>query len=178
MTSLFANSYRLLFSALLLPTVLLLSGCGSVLTTTTSGMAGIAGTGVAGAVTNSAAVASGIGLGIAAGANAGLQYVERDVHAAEQDRIAAVAGALEPGKVGTWRVSHDVEIEPDQHGSVTVTRDIGGPDFACKAIVFSVDSQAHGQTERSFYTATICRDGKHWKWASAEPATARWGALQ
>lgn len=30
----------------------------------------------------------------------------------------------------------------------------------------------------AFYVATICLDGTTWKWASAEPATERWGALQ
>ena len=24
----------------------------------------------------------------------------------------------------------------------------------------------------------VCRDGETWKWASAEPATERWGSLQ
>jgi hypothetical protein len=33
-------------------------------------------------------------------------------------------------------------------------------------------------TTRAFYTATICRDDGKWKWATAEPATERWGALQ
>src|ERR1700693_1757724 len=70
----------------------LLSGCGSALTATTSDVAGIAGAGAASAVTKSPTAAAGIGLGIAAGANAGLQYVERDVHEAEQDRIAAAGG--------------------------------------------------------------------------------------
>ena len=42
-----------------------LSGCGSVLTATTSDVAGIAGAGVASAVTKSPAAAAGIGLGIA-----------------------------------------------------------------------------------------------------------------
>lgn len=40
----------------------------------------------------------------------------------------------------------------------------------------------HVQTDSepisAFYVATICRDGANWKWASAEPATERWGALQ
>jgi hypothetical protein len=31
---------------------------------------------------------------------------------------------------------------------------------------------------RAFYTANVCLDGKQWKWASAEPATERWGSLQ
>jgi uncharacterized protein YceK len=84
---------------LLLLCAIALSGCGSIMTATTSDVAGIAGAGVAGAVTKSPAAAAGIGLGIAAAANAGLQYVERDVHEAEQDRIAAAAGELNPASL-------------------------------------------------------------------------------
>jgi hypothetical protein len=156
----------------------LLSGCGSVLTATTSDVAGIAGAGVASAVTKSPTAAAGIGLGIAAGANAGLQYVERDVHEAEQDRIAAAAGGLEPGVVGHWRVSHTIPIEDNEHGDLVVTRLIGSADFSCKEIVFSVDTVERKVPRRAFYTATVCQDGPVWKWASAEPATARWGSLQ
>ena len=65
-----------------------------------------------------------------------------------------------------------------ESGEVMVTHDIGGPDFACKEIVFSVDTVEDKKPARSFYTATVCRDGAVWKWATAEPATARWGALQ
>jgi len=156
----------------------LLSGCGSVLTASTADVAGIAGAGVAGAVTRAPAAAAGIGLGIAAGANAGLQYVERDVHKAEQDRIAEAAGPLDPGIVGHWSVSHSIPIEADEHGDLVVTRLVGSADFACKEIVFSVDTQDKKVVHRAFYTATVCRDGQVWKWASAEPATARWGSLQ
>ncbi len=155
-----------------------LSGCGSVLTATTSDVAGIAGAGVASAVTKSPTAAAGIGLGIAAGANAGLQYLERDVHRVEQDRIAAAAGELQPGVVGHWDVSHKIPIEEDEHGDLVVTRLIGATDFACKEIVFSVDTVEKKIPHRAFYTATVCQDGAVWKWASAEPATARWGALQ
>jgi hypothetical protein len=155
-----------------------LSGCGSVLTATTSDVAGIAGAGVASAVSKSPAAAAGIGLGIAAAANAGLQYVERDVHRTEQDRIAQAAGALEPGVVGQWSSSHTIPIEDNEHGDLVVTRLIGSTDFNCKEIVFSVDTTAKAVVKRAFYTATVCLDGTTWKWASAEPATARWGALQ
>lgn len=158
--------------------VLALSGCGSVLTASTSDVAGIAGAGVAGAVTKSAAAAAGIGLGIAAGANAGLQYVERDAHATEQDRIAAAAGALEPNIVGHWDNTHAVPIEPNEHGDIVVTRLIGSDQFSCKEIVFSVDTVEDKQPHKAFYTATVCLDGTTWKWASAEPATDRWGTLQ
>lgn len=154
--------------------VFALTGCGSVLTATTSDVAGIAGAGIAGAVTKSPAAATGIGLGVASGFSAGLQYAERKVHAAEQDKIAAAAGPLPPGTVGHWTVVHDVPIEDDEHGDLIVTRLVGTADFDCKEIVFSVDTEKH----RAFYTATVCRDGRTWKWASAEPATARWGSLQ
>jgi hypothetical protein len=155
-----------------------LSGCGSLLTATTSDVAGIAGAGVAGAVTKSPAAAAGIGLGIAAGANAGLQIVERDVHRAEQDQIARAAGPLAPGVVGHWSVSHTIPIEDDEHGDLVVTRLVGGADFNCKEIVFSVDTMEKKVLSRAFYTTTVCQDGATWKWASAEPATARWGSLQ
>lgn len=155
-----------------------LTGCGSVLTASTADIAGIAGAGIAGAVTKTPAVAAGIGLGIASGANAGLQYLERDVHRAEQDRIAQVAGPLEPGVVGHWQVSHRIPIEPDEHGDLVVTRRVGAADFQCKEIVFTVDTVVKTVSSRAFYTAMVCQDGGAWKWASAEPATARWGSLQ
>ncbi len=155
-----------------------LSGCGSVLSSTTADVAGIAGAGIAGAVTKDATVAAGIGLGVAAAANAGLQYAERVVHGREQDQIAQVAGPLPVGQVGHWSVTHDVPIEDDEHGDLIVTRLIGAEDFDCKEIVFSVDTVEKKVPQRAFYTAIVCRDGKTWKWASAEPATARWGSLQ
>ena len=155
-----------------------LSGCGSVLTATTSDVAGIAGAGVASAVTKSPAAAAGIGLGIAAAANAGLQVVERDVHRVEQDRIAQAAGLLAPGVVGHWSVSHTIPIEDDEHGDLVVTRLVGGAGFNCKELVFSVDTIVDKIPNRAFYTTTVCQDGADWKWASAEPATARWGSLQ
>src|SRR5881275_2243232 len=121
---------------ILLPCVLGLAGCASVLTETTADVAGIAGAGAANAVTKSAALATGIGLGIQAGANAGLQYAERRVHGAEQDRIAATAGPLPVGAVGVWSVHHRLPIEDDEHGQVVVTRVLGGGDMQCKEIIF------------------------------------------
>ncbi len=155
-----------------------LASCGPVLTAGTSDAAAIAGAGAANAVTKSAAIATGIGLGVASGAQAGLQYAERVVHGAAQDRVAEAAGQLAPGVVGHWSVSHSIPIEADEHGDLVVTRQIGGNGFDCKEIVFSVDTMEDKQLRRNFYTAAVCRDGAVWKWASAEPATARWGSLQ
>jgi hypothetical protein len=155
-----------------------LSGCESLLTATTADVAGIAGAGIAGSVSKSPAAAAAIGLGIAAGANAGLQLVQRDVHRVEQDKIAQAAGPLEPGIVAHWSVAHTVPIEADEHGDLVVTRLVGADNFNCKEIVFSVDTLDDKVPHRAFYTATVCQDGETWKWASAEPATARWGSLQ
>lgn len=155
-----------------------LTGCESVLTETTADVAGIAGAGAANAVTSNAALATGIGLGIQSGARFGLQFVERRVHGAEQDRIAAAAGPLPVGGVAEWSVRHRIPIEPDEHGEVVVTRLLGGGDMLCKDIIFSVDHTVKGGLRRGFYTASVCRDGTAWRWATAEPATARWGTLQ
>jgi hypothetical protein len=155
-----------------------LPACSSVLSGTTQEAAGIAGAGVANSITKNATVATGIGLGVAAVANAGLQYEERVVHRYEQDRIAEAAGPLAPGAVGPWNVVHDVPIESDEHGEVAVIQSLSGPPMDCKSIIFSVDTVAHKEPQRAFYTAAVCRDGDKWKWASAEPATERWGSLQ
>lgn len=156
----------------------LLPGCTSVLTSGTQEVAGIAGAGIASSVTKSATAATAIGLGVAAGATAGLQYAERRAHRFEQDRIAESAGTLSPGGVAPWSVSHSFPVEPDEHGQVAVVRTVGNGTIECKEIVFSVDTEADHKPQRAFYTATVCHDGARWKWASAEPATERWGSLQ
>lgn len=151
------------------------TGCSSLLSEGTAAGAGIAGAAVAGAVTDNAAVATGIGLGVQAGARAALQYSQRRIHAAAQDRIAQAAGPLAVDAVANWKTDHAVPLEPAEQGRVTVSREIGGKSLPCKEIVFSVDEPGKPS---AFYIAAICRDGQAWKWASAEPATERWGSLQ
>jgi len=170
-TKLRAPTLRIIPASLLC--LIPLAGCTSLLTEGTSAGAGVAAAGVSRAVTKDPAVVTGIGLGVQAAARAGLQYTERKVHQSEQDSIAEVAGALPVGSVAKWQVVHDIPIESNEHGEVTVSRTLGGADISCKEIVFSVVD-----TAPAFYTATICRDGTAWKWATAEPATERWGALQ
>lgn len=158
--------------------LLALTGCSDLLTEGTADLAGVGGAAAAHAVTNNPTVTTAIGLGVGSVAMSGLQSEERAVHKTEQDRIAEAAGGLPLGTVGTWSVTHSVPIEADQKGEVVVSRDIGTPDLHCREIVFSVDTVENGQPARAFYTATVCLDGTRWKWASAEPATARWGSLQ
>ena len=156
----------------------LLGGCTSLATEGTSAAAGIAAAGISRSVTHNPGVVTGIGLGVQAAARAGLQYAERKIHQTEQDQIAAVAGALPAGGVGKWSAPHAIPLEADEQGEVTVSRVMGNRSFTCKEIVFSVDHAEKGGVAREFYMATVCRDGSIWKWATAEPATERWGSLQ
>jgi hypothetical protein len=165
-----------------------LGGCSSMLAEGSSAGAGIAGTAISGAVTNSASTAAGIGLGVQAAARAAVQYGQRKVHTETQLQIAQAAGALQVGEVGRWKVWHDIALEPDETGRVTVSRSISTGELDCKEIVFSVDEAVKGaptapvvpdaSVASGFYVASICRNGARWDWASAEPATARWGSLQ
>jgi len=155
-----------------------LSGCGSVLTEGTATFSGIAGAATGAAITSNATVAAAVGLGVDSAAREGLRYLERRVHRFEQQRIAEAAGALPVNAIGSWSVSHDIPIEDDEQGQVVVSREFGGLGFPCKEIVFSVDTKTKEGLDRQFYTATICSDGKAWRWATSEPTTRRWGDLQ
>lgn len=161
-----------------LAALLALPGCGSLLTEGTADLAGVAGAGAASAVTDSGAAAAAIGLGVRSLAAEGLKYVTRRVHREEQDAIAVAAGPLEPGAVAPWFVRHSLPVEPDKRGDVTVSRSFGAGPIRCKELVFSVERTRRNVTERAFYIAAICQDGARWRWASAEPATERWGNLQ
>jgi hypothetical protein len=170
---------RIIARTLALASLLGLGACGSLLTESTADVAGIAGAGIASGVTKSAAGAAAIGLGVQSLAATGLRYAERRVHRTEQDAIADAAGKLRPGEVGGWAAAHSLPIEPDRHGLLVVSRDFGAAEFRCREVVFSVDHPApqHG-VARDFYTVNVCQDGTAWRWASAEPSTARWGGLQ
>ena len=155
-----------------------MTGCSSFLQQGTGAVAGVGGAAIASGVTSDAAVATGIGVGVQSLAQAGVQRWQRAVHTAEQDQIAAIAGTLAPGQVASWNVAHPVPIEPSSRGEVTVSRVVGAKALDCREIVFSVAQPPKAPSPKAFYVAMICRDGARWKWASAEPATERWGSLQ
>ena len=156
----------------------LLPGCQAVLTETTSAVAGIGGASVADSLGANAALTTGIGLGVQALGRAGLHYAQRKTHGAAQDRIAAAAGPLPVGGTAAWKTNHIVPVEPNERGQVAVSRVISAGTLDCKEIVFSVEEGEGAKATRAFYLAAVCRDGAGWKWASAEPATERWGSLQ
>jgi hypothetical protein len=169
---------RTVFVVMTAAALLSVTGCSSFLQQGTGAVAGVGGAAIAASVTSDAAVATGIGVGVQSLAQAGVQRWQRVVHTAEQDRIAAIAGALAPGQVASWDVVHPIPIEPSSRGEVTVSRVVGATALDCREIVFSVEQPPKAQSAKAFYVAMICRDGPRWKWASAEPATERWGSLQ
>ena len=155
------------------------TGCSSLLAEAGSAGAGIASGALASAVTDNAGVATGIGIGVQAATRAGIQYGQRKIHGEAQNQIAQVAGPLKVGQVQPWQTAHSLPLEPEEAGRVAVSRVISTGELDCKEIVFSVDRSAGEKLPTSgFYIASICRSGSRWDWASAEPATARWGALQ
>ncbi len=158
--------------------LLALSACSSLVSEGAADVAGIAGAGAASAVTRSAAGAAAIGLGVRSLASEGVKYAARRIHRTEQDAIARAAGPLGAGAIAPWSVSHSLPLEDDAAGQVSVSREFGAGAFRCKEIVFSVEAPSRDGPRRSFYTAAICRDGAAWRWATAEPAVARWGGLQ
>ncbi|MFC0406611.1 hypothetical protein [Roseomonas elaeocarpi] len=159
---------------------LILPGCSELLSESSAAGAGLGGAAIADAAGAGATATTGIGLGVQAGVRAGLHYAQRRAHGAEQDSIARAAGPLGVGELASWSIAHDVPIEPDERGEVTVARVIEAGPIRCKEIIFSVDATTRPEEKprRGFYTAYVCQDGQDWRWASAEPATERWGSLQ
>jgi hypothetical protein len=154
------------------------SGCSSLINAGSAEVAGIGGAAIAGSLTDNAAAAAGIGLAVQAATRAGVQYAQRQVHRDVQDEIARAAGALQVGDVGNWQIDPKANLEPRQAGRVTISRVISTTVLQCKEAVFSVDRVVKEVPQSSFFVAIVCQDGAKWKWASAEPATERWGALQ
>jgi hypothetical protein len=133
--------------------------------------------GAAAGVTANPAIGIAVGVGVNAGIDATFAYVGRKWQQAEQDAIAADVAAMQPGAQRPWAVRHIVPIG-DEHGEVAVVRAIDTPLTVCKELVFSVESGSGAALTRHWYTTDACRDGDHWKWSLAEPATERWGPLQ
>jgi hypothetical protein len=128
------------------------------------------------ALTANPAVGVAVGLGTRAALDEGQKAFYRRWTRTEQEAIATAAGPLAVGERASWREAHSVPIGNDR-GQLEVTRVMATPLTTCKEVVFSVgeDPEAPG---RRLYTTVICQDGQTWRWATAEPAIARWGNLQ
>lgn len=146
---------------LLLP----LAGCG-LAADLTGAAAGIA----AGTVTSNPAAGFAVAVGTRAGVQAGLDWAVRARARGEQDAVAEIIGSLAPGEARPWQIRHDIPIGDDE-GEVRLLREMVTPLSTCREALFSV-------SEGGWFVTTACRQGERWKWAAAEPAVPRWGALQ
>jgi hypothetical protein len=152
--------------------LVVLAGCSS----TPPIIAAVTG-GVAGGATANPAIGFAVAVATDAAASEIVRYYGRSRQNSEQNAIADVAGELPIGTEATWRIEHTIPIG-DKHGVLHVVRQIDNPLAVCREIVFSVDEGKDTTLRRAWYDADICHQADRWKWASAEPAVARWGYLQ
>jgi len=142
--------------------------------------------GIAGAVTGAAtgtfssnpAVGLAVGVSVKAGTDAAMHRVFRHMQADEQDRIAEMAGHLEIGVRQPWSVHHLFSYG-DESGEMQVVDRIDNALASCRNVLFSVRGGRKDAPTREWFMTQACQqsDGR-WRWAAAEPATARWGTLQ
>ncbi|HET6183625.1 MAG TPA: hypothetical protein VFA03_08525 [Acetobacteraceae bacterium] len=133
-------------------------------------IAGLIGGAAAGGATASPAVGFAVGVGTATATRALTRWYGRSRAHAEQDAIAQVAGALPVGGTAPWHVNQLVPVG-DEKGELVVIGELPNKLAACREVALHVD----GDPPAAWLTAAICRRSKGWQWASAEPATERWG---
>lgn len=148
------------------------SGCMSI--GAASGAAAAAATGI---VTANPAVGVGVGIAVQAATDVAVNRFMKNMHADQQDLIAETAGRLPVGGEDSWRIKHTLPVE-NGHGEVRVTRAFASALTLCKDFVFSVQDGDKPNSPEQWFMASACQDQSGWKWATAEPAVERWGALQ
>jgi len=150
----------------------LMSGCQSI-----GAFAGAAAGISTGVVTSNPAIGVGVGIAVQAATDEAVKRVMKSFHDDQQMTIAATAGELPVGETKPWRVKHVLPFE-NGHGEVRVLREVASALATCREFAFSVIEGEKPGAPATWFLASICKDQNGWKWASAEPAVGRWGALQ
>jgi hypothetical protein len=151
----------------------LISGCASV--GAAAGAAAGVGTGVA---TSNPAIGIGVGIAVQAATDEAVKRLMKRLHGDQQVAIATTAGTLNIGDTSTWRVKHFLPVE-NGHGDVRVLNETTNALATCREFMFSVADGDKPDAHEDWFFAQACKgDNGAWKWASAEPAVARWGNLQ
>jgi hypothetical protein len=149
-----------------------LSGCAAV-----GGFTGAVAAIATGTATSNPGVGLAVGITVKAATDETLKRWSRHNQDRAQQAIAGVVADMSPGDSRTWEHPH-VFGRGHDHGEVRVVRLIETPLARCKEILFSVDHAEGAEATRAWYTTTACQHGDLWRWAAAEPAVERWGALQ
>ncbi|MGN6666978.1 MAG: hypothetical protein ACTHKH_08435 [Trinickia sp.] len=149
-----------------------MSGCAWI------GAASGAAAGVAtGTFTANPAIGIGVGIAVQSATDAAVKRYFKAIHRDEQDAIATLVGDMSVGESKPWRIEHTLPID-NGHGEVRVTRAFDTALATCKEFAFSLVDGDKPDAKVDWFTASACRQGTVWKWASAEPAVERWGTLQ
>lgn len=161
-------------AALLLPaaTLLLAAGCSSV-GSISGAAAGIA----SGGASSNPAIGIAVGIGVRAVVDDSMDRLTRRWSDEEQSSIAAQVGLMNVGERQPWRVRHAIPIG-NTDGQVQVVRSFQSALAACKEALFTVSSSGAPAADAPWFATTLCLGPRGWRWATAEPAVARWGALQ
>ena len=131
-----------------------------------------------GGITANPLIGYAAGIGTQAAVTALQKYLSRKLHQGEQDNIAKIVSRLPVGESAPWRIHYEIPIG-NEHGDVTVTREISSPLTACKQVAFTIITSYKPGAIRPVYVTSACEESDGtWKWAEAEPAVARWGFLQ
>ncbi|MDR2990353.1 MAG: hypothetical protein LBU72_00185 [Burkholderiaceae bacterium] len=150
----------------------MMSGCSSI-GAASGAVAGI----TTGTVTANPAVGIGVGIAVQAATDQVVNGYMRGLHQDQQDTITQLVGSLPAGESAAWEVKHTLPIE-NGHGEVRVLRAFNTALAQCKEFVFSLVDGDGPDAKASWFVANACQQDQGWKWASAEPAVDRWGALQ
>lgn len=150
----------------------LMGGCSSI-----GAVAGAAAGISTGVVTSNPAIGIAVGIAVQAATDEAVKRVMKSLHNDQQMAIAATAGELPIGETKPWRVKHALPVE-NGHGEVRVLREFVSALASCREFAFSVVDGEQPGAPTDWFVASICKDQDGWKWASAEPAVGRWGALQ
>jgi hypothetical protein len=148
------------------------SGCASV-GSASGALAGI----TTGTVTANPAVGIGVGIAVQAATDEAVKRYMRRLHRDQQDQMAQLVGGLSVDATAPWQVKHFLPLE-NGRGQVRVTRAFDTALAHCKEFVFSVMDGDGPNAPAWWFVANACQQDQGWKWASAEPAVTRWGALQ
>ncbi|MDJ0390490.1 hypothetical protein QMO56_20470 [Roseomonas sp. E05] len=160
---------------------LLVTGCekNSEVATGAGSVAGGVGGVAIGGLTSNPAVGYAIGLALRSAVSATLGSWFRSLRHDEQEAIATAAGEMQPGESRLWKIEHGLPFGwQNAKGRMEVTRVIENPLADCREVMFSLAGGKPADPPEGIFIATTCRQAEGWKWATAEPAVERWGALQ
>ena len=164
--------FSLIMAAGVAASCVFISGCSSV------GAAAGAAAGIStGLVTTNPAIGIGVGIAVQAATDEAVKRLMKRLHSDQQIAIATTAGDLAIGDTRPWSVQHTLPVE-NGHGYVRVLREFTSALATCREFAFSVADGDKPDAHQDWFLAQACKGDNGWKWASAEPAVARWGNLQ